>query len=300
MKLKNLLLVAGIVGMGLFWACAKTATPTPPIHDTLTVHKTDTLIKTDTLHKTDTLFKPVDTPNLKNGLILYLPFNGSFADSSGNGNTTTAVGGAFLTYDLHGYANRAFGGTGNGERIIVTNNGSIKFDTALSISFDVMVRSFQLQDLVTMVQNTTGSGVSFGVGLGIGTTNRFDFAVSDSGTDCSAIIQPTNSVIDSSQYVLQPASWYNIICVFHKKTMQIFINGQLVSTQATVTSTIPICPSSQVIIGGWWQGGGATVNGIMDEVRLYNRGLTAPEIAWLSRNFQITSTRVRATPVTRR
>jgi len=40
---------------------------------------------------------------------------------------------------------------------------------------------------------------------------------------------------------------------FHKGTMQIFINGQLVSTKAATTSSIPVCPLAQVIIGGWWQ-----------------------------------------------
>ena len=281
MKLKNTLLAAA-PALFFFISCTKNPVTPPPVHDTLTVVKTDTLL----------VPQKIDTPNVKNGLVLYLPFNGSFADSSGNANPTTAVGGAILTYDAHGYASSAFGGTGNGERVIVTNNGSIKFDTAFSISFDVMVRSFQLQDLVTMVQNANGEGVTFGVGLGVGTTNQFDFAVSDSLTGCSDIISPTNAVIDTSSYVLQPASWYNIISVFHKKTMQIFINGQLVSTKTAVTNTVPICPSAQVIVGGWWQGGGASVNGIMDEVRLYNRSLNAQEIAWLARNFQTTSTKI--------
>jgi hypothetical protein len=289
MKTKKIVFAVALTLPILFYACTKNSTPTPPIHDTTTIIKTDTLRI------------PIlpDTPNVKNGLILYLPFNGSMADSSGNGNLTAAVGGATLTYDAHGYSNSAFGGTGNGERLIVTNNGSIKFDTAFSISLDVMVRSFQLQDLVTMVQNTTGTGVSFGVGLGIGTTNRYDFAVTNSGTDCNAIIGPTNSAIDSSTYVIQPASWYNIISVFHKGTMQTFINGQLISVKTSVSTTVPICPSSQVIIGGWWQGGGATVNGILDEVRLYNRSLNAKEIAWLARNFQTTSTKVKPVIKTR-
>src|ERR1700742_55585 len=54
-----------------------------------------------------------DTPssvNLKQGLLLYLPFNGSIADSSGNNNPTYADGNG-LTYHAHGYANSAFGGS---------------------------------------------------------------------------------------------------------------------------------------------------------------------------------------------
>ena len=41
--------------------------------------------------------------NLKKGLLLYLPFDGNIADSSGNNNTVQSAGGGVLTYDEHGY-----------------------------------------------------------------------------------------------------------------------------------------------------------------------------------------------------
>jgi hypothetical protein len=48
-----------------------------------------------------------------------------------------------------------------------------------------------------------------------------------------------------------------------------------------------------MIVGGWWDGDPASLNGTMDEVRLYNRVLTANEINFLARNFQPGSTRVK-------
>src|SRR5579864_3854519 len=81
-----------------FIACTKNESPTPPVHDTVTVIKNDTTIKIDTVYAT----KPDSTINLTKGLLLYLPFSGNIADSSGNGNPTAAVG-TPLTYDAHGW-----------------------------------------------------------------------------------------------------------------------------------------------------------------------------------------------------
>src|SRR5579872_3001159 len=82
---------------------------------------------------------PPPTTDLKKGLLLYLPFNGSIADSSGNNNPTQILGsGAGLTYDEHGYANSAYGSDGTSGRLQVTNNGSIQFDTAFTVSLSFM------------------------------------------------------------------------------------------------------------------------------------------------------------------
>lgn len=282
MKSFKLPLAAGIATLFVFYACVKNGTPQPPVHDTVTIHKTDTLRI------------PVvpDTPNLKIGLLVYLPFNGSMADSSGNGNPTIAVGGAALSSDAHGYANSALSGTGAGQRVIVTNNGSIKFDTAFSLSVDFMTRSYALQDIVSMVQPANGQGVSFGTGMLAG-TNNFNFAVMDSSGTCSDEIHPgINCDVDSTNTSIQPENWYNIITTFRKGTLQVFINGKLVSTKTGTNYSAPICPSAKLIVGGWWDGDPVSIDGKLDEVRLYNRVLSAKEIAWLSRNFQPSSTKL--------
>jgi hypothetical protein len=95
---------------------------------------------------------------------VYLPFSGNIADSSGNGNPTTAVGNV-LTDDAHGYPNNAFGATGNGERVLVTNNGSIKFDIAWSVSLGFMVHDNRFESLFDMVDPTTAYGFIMGVGI---------------------------------------------------------------------------------------------------------------------------------------
>src|SRR5882757_555509 len=117
MKLRILLIssLSFVVALISSLSCTKNSNPAPPVHDTVTVTTHDTTQLTDTLYGT----KPDPTVNLTKGLLLYLPFSGNIADSSGNNNATMAVGNV-LTYDTHGWADNAFGSTGNGERIYVT------------------------------------------------------------------------------------------------------------------------------------------------------------------------------------
>jgi Concanavalin A-like lectin/glucanases superfamily len=229
---------------------------------------------------------PKSDINLKTGLLVYLPFDGNMADSSGNGNLTSAVGGAALTFDEHGNANSAFGGTGDGERLLITNNGSIKFDTAFSLSFDIMLRNAGRFAFVNMVDNTTATAFSFGVGTTAISPYNVDFDVSDSLATCASALSISNLAGDSSAFVPASESWYNLLTIFHKGTLQIYVNGRLISTKTEASSTVPICPNAKMIVGGWWDGDPTSINGKLDEVRLYNRVLNTDEIAELSKNFQ--------------
>jgi hypothetical protein len=233
--------------------------------------------------------QPTSNVHLKSGLLLYLPFNGNIADSSGNGNQTTAVAGATLTYDEHGYANSAFGSTGNGERIKVANNGSIKFDTALSISLNFMQLSqINFQEFMCMVNPINGYGPSFAVGVGVLGSNKFiGMGVADSLAGCNNTgANGPNLLNDTTSYIPQLGSWYNLVATYHKGTMNIYINGKLISTKIIGSTKILLCPASQVVIGGWWDGDPGYFNGKLDEVRLYNRVLNSDEITELAKNFQ--------------
>ena len=223
--------------------------------------------------------------NLQSGLLVYLPFNGNMNDMSGNGNLTTPVGGARLVSGKNGGTDSAFGGTGNGERLLVTNNGSIKF-TDFSISVNVLLNRLQNQAFLAMLDNTDAEGVSFGFGMGLPGLSNIEIALTNSAYNCSDLVTSSNSVTDTSQYIPQTATWYNMITTFHNGEVKIYVNGQLVSSASTGIATVPICPSAKLVVGGWWDGGTESINGDLDEVRLYDRVLNADEIANLSNNFQ--------------
>jgi hypothetical protein len=308
MHLRKTLSVAGLLGLFVFaltTGCNKNVNPAPPIHDTVTI------IKNDTTKLTDTLIQKIDTPDVKTGLVLYLPFNGSFADSSGQNQTVTPLNGAALGYDMHGYANSAFNSTGAGTVLQVTNNGSYAVDTAFSVSFDFKVNTNAvfsggynfsgLTVFLSIVDFSTGNGPTFNVGMGLPvspTPQNLYFGVNGSAATCSVSgAGNPSSVIDTSSFIPQLGAWYNAICIYSHGTVSVYVNGKLVGQKTGIGTSALFCNNATFIIGGWWNGtsGGASteenLNGSLDEVRFYNRTLNAQQIAWLSRNFQVNSTK---------
>ena len=279
-----LFLVFGSIG------CAKNTSPPPPVHDTIT------------------LVQKLDTPDVKSGLVLYLPFNGSFADSSGMNNTVTPLNGASLGYDMHGYGNSAFNSTGNGTVLQVTNNGSYAVDTAFTVSLDFKINSpavfyggydfSGLQCFVSIVDYDNADGPTFNCGLTVPSAPQyFDFGVNGSNSSCSSSVgDPLDSANNlNSKFVPQIGAWYNAICMYSKGNESIYINGVLVGSSTGGSPAALFCSNATFIVGGWWNGisGGASalenLRGELDEVRFYNRTLNAKQIAWLSRNFQLNS-----------
>jgi hypothetical protein len=223
--------------------------------------------------------------DLKKGLLLYLPFTGNFADSSGNNNPTQAIGDAALTSNEHGYANSAYGSSGNGGALIVTNNGSIKFDSAITVSFNVMTRTTNMQSYVVMVNNSDATGVSFGISEGIPGLPVLEAGVSNTPAICGHIATPSNTSGDTSTLTLQPESWYNVIYTFNKGITKLYANSALIASGTSPSKTIPICAGSQILIGSWWNAS-ESLNGKIDNVRLYNRELIPEEVSSLSRGFR--------------
>lgn len=288
--MKGKLLIAAILCTVILFSVSISCTknnPQPPVHDTVTVIKNDTTLKTDTLYAS----KPDSTVNLTKGLLLYLNFSGNIADSSGNNNPTTAVG-SVLTYDEHGYANNAFGATGSGERIYVTNNGSIKFDTAWSLSFAFMVNDSRTATYISMVDPVTGYAPSFIAGTTLPGVQQLDLGTGDVSTGCGTYGTNNNiNVADTANFIPVPGSWYKFVGIYHKGTVSTYINGTLVGTKVGQGTAANLCPNSQIIIGAWWNTQPLSMSGKLDNIRLYNRVLTPHEIAALSTNYLVTSNR---------
>jgi hypothetical protein len=222
--------------------------------------------------------------NLNSGLILYFPFSGNIADSSGNNNSVQATGGTILTNDEHGNASSAFDASQG--RLIVSNNGTIKFDTAFTLCFNFKLNQLAYNGYLSMVDNVTGHGPTFLLGTNLQGTNAFSFSVQGQTALCDNFGNFTSSNNDTSQFIPQAGTWYNMICIYHRGDIQIYMNGNLISTHAYPGTSALLCPTSKFVIGGWWDSDPLTMNGTIDEIRMYDRVLNSDEINQLYKNFQ--------------
>jgi hypothetical protein len=230
---------------------------------------------------------PVSNVHLEKGLIAYYPFNGNSNDESGNNNHGVLVMSS-LTFDQHGKTNRALNCTGSGSKMVVTNNGKIKFDTSFSASFHVMIRNFSRHHFVSMISNNLSTDLSFGIGTNMPGSNKVNFGIPNQTVACSNADVPLSESSYIHQYVLQPESWYNVVATFRSGTMKLYINGNLISETHGNTPSMRVCPNADLIIGGWWKNDAAgSLNGKIDEVRLYDRELNDDEVKELSKHFNL-------------
>ncbi len=113
----------------------------------------------------------------------------------------------------------------------------------------------------------------WGYFLGVNSDGAIDFDTSGDGTSWTNITNTPAGAITTG-------SWYHITVVAqNNSTIAYYINGSLLYT-ASVANTMMTNRSTLCIGGcsaGVWNGG--KFNGLIDEVRVYNRALTATEIA---------------------
>ena len=85
---------------------------------------------------------------------------------------------------------------------------------------------------------------------------------------------------------IQPGRWYNIIASFVGGVQKIYVDGILQSSTTRTFTKAKKCDNADLMIGGWWKSDIVSIDGKIDEVRLYNRLLTVCEISSLAQTFK--------------
>ncbi|MBO9204583.1 MULTISPECIES: LamG domain-containing protein [Niastella] len=277
MKIVAWCLSALVVLVSLTTACKKDPKPSDPVvvHDTLIVK--DTVIVNPP--------PPVCTPNLTKGLLAYYPFNGNFNDESGNGNNGTAFNGAFITSDFAGKLNSCAGFDGINDYVKVPGSSKLNSDT-VTVSFQVMANTVNRFYAMVSRQNfETANSTCFSIHHMSATDSTITFST-PRPDDCSVIYNnPEPTFWGYSMGPIRPTKWYNIICSYAGGVQRIYVNGVLESALTKAWKNARKCDNGDLMIGGWWKNDLGSINGKIDEVRLYNRVLTECEIAKLAEGF---------------
>ncbi len=216
--------------------------------------------------------------DLNAGLVAYYPFNRNANDESGNLNHGTVVG-ATLTADRFGDPDRAywFGGLDVDNYIEVSNQA----------------RQFDLVNCWTLIAWINPEDVTEAIGAPIiwkiarPSTNEDTFALIWS-TDQELLAAKLERASDDMDFVVrskthQPGQWYCGAGVYDGTDLKIYVNGTLESSLYIGPVTAYTGPEP-LRIGNHYNsthGVRAAFKGIIDEVRIYNRALSADEIGEL-------------------
>jgi hypothetical protein len=225
------------------------------------------------------LFCSIVHAGLSDGLVAYYPFNGNTSDESGNGNNGI-VNGATLTTDRFGKANSAYSFNGTNNSIQANINTRIG-DVDITVSAWVKLgnQQYGMWDghVIAAIAGKGYAGYITGYGLGV-VDNKAEF---------QARILSNVEYVDSSN-TINDNKWHHLAGIMRRndvKGIVLYIDGieQYGHGNPTLL-TSSLDNNYPFMIGTVRDSYGHDsyyFNGLIDDIRFYNRALSASEVQQL-------------------
>jgi len=228
--------------------------------------------------------------SIQQGLVGYWPFCGNATDESGNGNNGV-VNGATLTEDRFGNPSSAFDFDGVNDYIeIIQNNFTL--DTSFSISVWLNKLPNSVNRILSIERAGAPDGYQFRLGMeeGFWVPNDgqlyFHSGISGIGT------LPWDNSIGyelTSNNAITNNTWQHAVVVKQGFNFLLYLNGQLQATVNLETNLSFGSNPNSILLGAVFEAftNTTTANflGKLDDIGIWNRALTAEEIALLYGNF---------------
>ena len=206
------------------------------------------------------------------GLVAWYPFDGNASDMSGNGNNLTGSGNSFGE-DRHG----VIGKSCRLDQVYLSDtNASFSIDDNASFSYSLWVQMNSVPSAYPEafgLRDSTGNGETLRIGTyHIQDQNKFAVDHLSTGTNSSHTVKAW------ANQTTQIGRWYQITLVSSLSEVKLFIDSSL---HSQVPFQRDAAKNDQVAI---YVGGVATWNlfdGCVDDIRIYDRALSAEEIGML-------------------
>ena len=218
--------------------------------------------------------------NLDKGLQAYYPFNGNAKDASGN-NNHPVFNNAAPTADRFGNPNSAYHFNGVYQYMRIPNKPSINFKDQITLSVWVRPTGFYY-DICHASQLISKGGGNYETG---NYALRFDDALYSLGTGCDGGICDTiHQNFRGTGTVLKPYGgdfikknkWYNVLYTNDGRMARLYVDCQLkyevLFPETFINEQDLFFGKSDDDLFPFW------LNGDLDDIRIYNRGLNEKEI----------------------
>ncbi len=201
------------------------------------------------------------------GLVGWWPLDGSANDMSGNGNQGTwfgsLIGGSHYTQGKVGSAGNF---NGSDSYIDLNYNPAIGMGSfSISLWFNSQDNTGVLGNLQFLLNKYHASG------------SRFDIYLTADGTGLCYYVQGDNGYFGGCPAVVARGAWNYAVLVRDALSgkVSLYLNGSLVSSQSDTSGNIPV--TGGFVYGN--QDNQRWAKGFGDDLRIYNRALSAAEIA---------------------
>ena len=276
---------------GWIWNGTTTNRPTPDVYQTNHVYRfnftgrgaAEVLTFLDSIYSDNVgtlTFDLYEIPPLDYGLVAYYPFNGNANDASGRGNDGLAIGATLATnrFGTSGCAYR-FDGSSSSNVIIVASLASSNF-TELTLSAwvrpfaypsgpEAIIEkwrgySYSLEDYSFWLESDLRVALSNG---------RHGTGYYDLPNHCQ--LRTTNT--------LSLGNWYHLVATLDSAgTGKLWVNGILRAAD-NILQLLPAATEPVRIGQSFYASGaiGGAFNGLIDDIRIYNRALSGSEVQQL-------------------
>jgi gliding motility-associated-like protein len=224
-----------------------------------------------------------DTTNLNTGKVLHLDFNGNTQDKSGNSNHATNFG-ATPVAGKAGVANTAYKFNGTSNYMEIPHSSSLNPNSAITMTAMVKVDgyyplSYNASSIMTKALD--GSSGFYTLRL----TDDIDISVVDTNTSVfygqfvnDNFAPIFSSVIDQPTFI-QKNNWYCVVFTFDGDSCRMYINGYRKYAYKSSTNQL-MSTSGSLRIGSGLNANPFQYffNGVLDDIRIYNRALAPSEV----------------------
>jgi hypothetical protein len=201
---------------------------------------------------------PSNNSSFSNGLVAYYPFNGNANDESGNGNNGLVNGATFVA-DRFGNPRAACLFNGHSDYIEIPNSSSFYLPNQITISLWLKLQSdapYYYPYHIIEKQDAWGIG--------------------QRGNDIHGSNGPWEGVWSLN---LEFNRFLHYVLSYDGNTIKVYINGILNGSKAQ--SGLINTNSNNIFIGKYSLSGNYYFDGIIDDIRVYNRSLNDNEISSL-------------------
>ncbi|MFQ5571140.1 MAG: LamG-like jellyroll fold domain-containing protein [Rhodothermales bacterium] len=216
--------------------------------------------------------------NLTSGLLAFYPFNGNANDESGNGHDGT-VEGTVLTQDRFGNANKAYFFDGT-TRIVAPNPFSVTGSVLQPFTISVWINSATEKPAAAIISEWQGCGVNprhFALTL----HNRTDLPGDNTRLLAEVIGVGGANIFDREKVV--DGQWHHLVFLRSATEVRLYQNTNLEASNGALPPSSRLNIGIPITIGDFRTSSGCGgidthFEGLIDDIRIYDRALTEPEI----------------------
>jgi hypothetical protein len=215
-------------------------------------------------------FRAMDNPGT-DALIAAYAFENDLLDGSGNGNDATVNGDPAF---VEGLVGTALEFDGDGDFLDCGANAILGLTDAVSISAWIKVAVAGADHKVGGNQDGANGGYKMSV-----YGDKIEFEIRTAAN--SAVL---NRSVEGGT-IIEVDTWYHVVGVYSLEDgyIRTYVNGEL-DRELLTTEALGASPGSLIIGAEPFNTGSYNFNGVMDEVRVYNKALTAAEARYIANN----------------